>query len=120
MHVQINTDRNVEGSLDLESEIRAVVRAALERFADRVTRVEVHLNDVNSHKGGQNDKRCVIEARLAGLAPIAVSHNADSVPLAIAGAADKLVRSLDSTLGRLADADRRPLGRAQNQPSGEE
>jgi hypothetical protein len=45
--------------------------------------------------------RCLLEARLAGLQPIAVSHEAATLQEAVAGAADKLKRSLDSSLGRL-------------------
>jgi hypothetical protein len=42
-----------------------------------------------------------MEARLEGHQPIAVTDEADSLDEAIAGAADKLKRSLDHTLSRL-------------------
>jgi hypothetical protein len=45
----------------------------------------------------------VLEARVAGLQPIAVSHQASTVELALTGAADKLERSIEHTLGRLND-----------------
>lgn len=63
--------------------------------------MEAYLSDVNSHKPGQDDIRCVLEARPSGLRPIAASHQADVVENAVRGAAEKLKRSLDSTLGRL-------------------
>jgi hypothetical protein len=66
--------------------------------------VEVHLSDENSDKkSGVDDMRCLLEARLAGLQPIAVSHEAATLQGAVHGAAEKLKRSLDSTLGRLGD-----------------
>jgi predicted transcriptional regulator of viral defense system len=71
----------------------------LDRFADRITRVEVHLSDVNAQKGGQ-DIRCVVEARAAGLDPVAVDDTAEDVERAVRGAAGKLQRALDSRLGK--------------------
>jgi hypothetical protein len=62
--------------------------------------VEVHLSDENSHKGGADDKRCLMEARLEGRPPTAVSHRAPSVQLAIDGAAAKLARVIESTIER--------------------
>jgi hypothetical protein len=46
----------------------------------------------------------MMEARLQGRKPQAVTHNAETVEQAIKGAADKLRRVLDSSLGRLDDA----------------
>lgn len=102
MLIQINTDRNVEGADSLDEWVEAEVSSGLDRFSSRVTRVEVHVGDVNSDKKfGVDDKRCMLEARLAGLRPIAVSHQAPTLEQAVAGAVDQLSRSLDSTLGRL-------------------
>jgi ribosome-associated translation inhibitor RaiA len=101
MQVQLNTDRQIAVDDELTHQVEAVVERVLSRFADQITRVEVHLSDVNSHKGGDDDKRCLLEARLAGLEPMAVSHQAATLQQAIDGAAKKLARALDSTLGRL-------------------
>ncbi len=103
MKIQINTDNNIEASDEFIQETQAVVESALERFADRITRVEVHLSDENSsHKGG-TDKRCVMEARLEGMQPVAVTDQADHIEQAVNGAADKLERLLNHELGRLSD-----------------
>jgi len=103
MKIQINTDNNIEASDEFIQETQAVVESALERFADRITRVEVHLSDENSsHKGG-SDKRCVMEARLEGMQPVAVTDQADHIEQAVNGAADKLERLLNHELGRLSD-----------------
>jgi len=80
-----------------------VVEEALSRFSDQITRVEVHLSDENSHKSGQNDKRCLMEARLEGRRPTAVTHQAATLGQAVDGAADKLQKVIESTLGRLRD-----------------
>lgn len=102
MQVQINTDSNIEGHDELTQQVEAVIRDALDRFSERITRVEVHLSDENSdQKFGIDDKRCLLEARLAGLRPTAVSHQAATLEQAVDGAAEKLKRSLESTLGRL-------------------
>ena len=102
MIVQINTDSNIEGDTELEQQVTAVVSSGLERFSEQVTRVEIHLSDENSkNKSGTNDKRCLVEARLAGLQPISASDQAETLEQAVDGAIEKLKRSLDSTLGRL-------------------
>lgn len=102
MQIQINTDRNIESDAELLQQIKAVVRNSLERFSEQVTRVEIHLSDENSeNKFGTDDKRCLLEARLAGLQPISVSDSAATVEQAVDGAVEKLTRSLDSTLGRM-------------------
>jgi hypothetical protein len=104
MQIQINTDRNVHGREKLAAEVRLVVESALSRFSDRITRVEVHLSDESSlHNSGQADKRCMMEARLAGRQPTAVTHNAATVELAVDGAAERLKRAVASTLERLAE-----------------
>ena len=50
--------------------------------------------------------RCVMEARLEGRQPAAVTHQAATLDNAIKGAADKLARLIESTLGRLRDQKR--------------
>jgi len=77
------------------------VTAALERFSPQVTRVEVHLSDVNGRKAGDHDKRCLIEARPAGHQPMAVSHEAGTWEEAISRATEKLETSLERMSDRL-------------------
>ncbi len=101
MQIQVNTDHNIEGREELAARVEAVVEAALSRFSDRITRVEVHLSDENGAKSGGNDKRCMMEARLEHRRPTAVTNHAATVDEAVSGAADKLQRSIESALGRL-------------------
>ena len=80
MQIQINTDRNIEGREALATQVSGVVESALSRFSDHITRVEVHLSDENSaKKGGHDDIRCMMEARLEGRQPVAVTHQAATV-----------------------------------------
>ena len=101
MKIQFNTDKNVTGSVAIRTSTISVISENLNRFEDRITRLEVHLSDENGNKIGQNDKRCMIEARLHGMKPIAVTNHADSHELAITGAVDKLKSSIDKIEGRL-------------------
>lgn len=103
MQILVNTDNHIKGREDLSSYVESVVEQALDRYTDRITRVEVHIGDVNSHKGGENDIRCMMEARVEGLRPVAVTDQAGTVDQALDGAAQKLKKSLSSTLGRLSD-----------------
>ena len=101
MQIQINSDHQINPSPELASRIRTLIRDTLDRHSDRITRVEVHLNDQNSLKGGANDKRCTMEARVRGHQPVAVTSHAPTLREAMGSAADKLQRSLEHLLGRL-------------------
>jgi ribosome-associated translation inhibitor RaiA len=103
MQIQVNTDSKIEGQQKLTAHVRSVVESALDRFSDRITRVEVHLSDQNGDKRGHDDKRCMMEARLKGRQPTAVTHHAATLGQAVEGAADRMQRSIESALGRLRD-----------------
>lgn len=100
MHVQLNTDNVITGGADLTQTVHTLVENALGRFDEEITRVEVHLNDVNSHKSGAADIRCMLEARIAGHDPVAVTDHAPDIEQAGRGASGKLQRALDSVVGR--------------------
>lgn len=101
MQIQINSDHHVAATPETAGRVQRLVRDVLDRYADRITRVEVHLNDLNSLKGGKDDKRCLMEARVAGLGPIDASHEAPDLLLAIDGAMEKLERAIEHRLGRV-------------------
>ena len=104
MQIQLNTDNHVHGEASLADWAERELRDRLQRFVDHVTRIEVHLSDIKRARVGEHDKRCKLEARLAGRQPVAVHHDAGKVADALHGAADKLARALDSALGRVRDA----------------
>jgi hypothetical protein len=114
MKIQVNTDSHVEGHQALSSEVEAMIATSLRHFANHVTRVEIHLSDENSAKGGSDDKRCMIEARLKGRDPIGVTHQAGTTIHAVEGAAEKMKASLESTIGRLSTHRRRGTGRVED------
>lgn len=106
MQININCDKTIERHASLDAHVQTVVDAAIHRFAEQITRVEVHLSDNNSQKSADGDNRCLMEARVNGYQPIAVSAHAATLHQAISGAADKLKRAIDSALGRLHDSQR--------------
>jgi ribosome-associated translation inhibitor RaiA len=106
MQILVNSDSAIkenEGNGQLNSIVEARVQDALARFGTQVVTVQVHLSDSNSHKKGDDDKRCMMEARLAGLSPIVVSHDAATIEEAIDAAAEKLQKTIDRTTERLGD-----------------
>ncbi|MDQ2820007.1 MAG: HPF/RaiA family ribosome-associated protein [Pseudomonadota bacterium] len=103
MQININTDKTIQRGQGLEEHVETVVNAAVGRFGEHITRVEVHLSDENSQKSADGGNRCLLEARVTGYQPIAVSNHDKNLHLAISGAADKLKRAIDSALGRLHD-----------------
>ncbi len=106
MQVQVDTDHNIDGRQSLVAQITEIVESSLGRVSAHITRVEVHLNDEDGRKGGQNDKRCVMEARLEGRQPIAVTEHANTLHEAVKGAAERLTHLIDSVLGRAARSER--------------
>ena len=102
MQIQVNTDKNISGHEALAQSVEDTLRHVLARFADHITRLEVHLSDEDStSKTGAIDKRCLLEARLSGREPTAVSELALTTEQAVTGAAHKMVSLLDSELGKL-------------------
>ena len=100
MTIQINTDKNIEGGEKLTDYLTSVLKDELGRY-DTITRIELHLSDENGSKTGQADKRCLLEARLEGKQPIAVTNTADTNEQAVSGAIDKLKHSLQTMLGKM-------------------
>jgi hypothetical protein len=107
MRVQINSDKNITVDSRVIGFVRTEVDRAIDRFRGRLTRVEVHLSDVNSsRKSGPQDKRCMIEARPAGAKPLAVTMSAARVPTAVRGALGKLRRALETFFARTGNERR--------------
>jgi ribosomal subunit interface protein len=99
MQIQINTS-DIELSQAIDQHVRTSIEHAMRHVADRVTRVEVHLHDTNAKKPGDDDKRCTVEVRLAGLQPLAVDHNSHDLYEAIKQAAGKARRAVERKLDR--------------------
>ncbi|MBK8516760.1 MAG: HPF/RaiA family ribosome-associated protein [Saprospiraceae bacterium] len=101
MKIQFNTDKSTKGDERNQDFFSSQIAAELYRYQYHITRIEVHLTDENGGKEGINDKLCLLEARLEGRKPIAVSNKADTIEKAISGSIDKLKNSLETIIGRL-------------------
>jgi len=99
MHVQVSTDTRTTADI---AEVTAAIEAGLSRYKERLTRVEVHLSDVNGPRGGR-DCRCALEVRPAGRQPVAVTTEADTPDDAVDRAVEKMSRLLTTTFGREGD-----------------
>ncbi|KPQ06128.1 MAG: hypothetical protein HLUCCA12_11805 [Rhodobacteraceae bacterium HLUCCA12] len=101
MQIKINTDHNIRGDERLKEVARTLVEQGMGHVLNRLTRVEVHLQDENAQKGGADDIRCMIEARPEGLDPRAVTHHDADIEAALRGASKKLRALLESDFGKL-------------------
>lgn len=101
MHIQFNTDNRITGDEALAAQAEEIIQSRLNRFSGRLSRVEVHLADVNGPKGGSDDIVCTLEARPEGGNPVTVKGNAGQVESAIRDASDKMQALLDTHFGKL-------------------
>jgi ribosome-associated translation inhibitor RaiA len=100
MFIQLNTNESVRGDESMARRVEAEVGDALSHFEGQISSVDVHLSDANGTKHGADDKICVIEARPNGMAPVATSHQAESIAEALTVAAEKMQHRLEHVLGR--------------------
>jgi ribosome-associated translation inhibitor RaiA len=100
MEIQINAPSTIERHEPLTTHIETVVKEALERFSQQTTRVVVHLSQGKDAKSPTGDHGCMMEARVQGHPPIVANDHAASLHQAIHGAAEKLKRAMDNTMGR--------------------
>ncbi|MEJ2503923.1 MAG: HPF/RaiA family ribosome-associated protein [Gemmatimonadota bacterium] len=102
MLVQINFG-DVQHSEAVATWTEERIRSQLGHLTEKLTRVEVHLRDDNSAaKSAPNDKRCVMEARIAGRRPLAVDHTGDDLYKVIDETAGKLSRAVKKDTERSA------------------
>lgn len=102
MQILVGTDNRTAGGEGLTARVEASVEGTLARFGNRIIRVLVHLSDVSeSSRTHDFDKRCTMEARIAGHQPVSVSHQGGDLLPVVDAAARKLAKALDATLGRL-------------------
>jgi len=100
MQIQVNSDKTVTVDASLTGFVKSETQRILATLAAKVTRVEVHLSDVNGRKAGPADKRCVVEARPAGARPLSTSATAKKLDAAVGQALRKMQRALRSFFGR--------------------
>jgi hypothetical protein len=101
LYIQIHTDNQIESDRARDAKLEEQVRDRLKRFNGRITDVEIHVSDVNGPRNGLADLKCTLEARVNGIAPIAVSGQGATVDRAVMAAAKTAVSALDRQLGKL-------------------
>ncbi len=116
LRIQVNSDNTVVVDADLKRFVKGEVDRILANFTDRLTRVEIHLSDINSVRSGPSDKRCLVEARPAGDTPRSASATANDVPAALVQALRKMRRSLTSFFGKKGRTTRAARRRHGRQP----
>lgn len=61
MKIQVNTDSSVEGSDAHTLTVETTIHTTLDRYGDRLTRVEAHLSAHNNAVGeNQTEVRCLL------------------------------------------------------------
>jgi len=101
MIIQFNTDNRITGDEALADEAEKIVDSRLKRFASRLSRVEIHLADVNGPRGGDNDIKCTLEARPEGGNPVTVTGSGGQTDAAVRDASDKIQALLETHFGKL-------------------
>ena len=103
MQINVETDTNIDSGGTLTAYVESQVAAALSRFSDHITRIEVHLSDESGGRANGAGVRCMIQARPAGQTPVSVTDDAGSVDAALAGAIQRLNHLLENHEGRQED-----------------
>jgi ribosome-associated translation inhibitor RaiA len=101
MIVQLNTDKNIQGTAGLETFVSDKIGNGLKHFVENITRIEVHLSDQNADKGGSDDIQCKIEARLEGIQPVIVVGKSGTKEQALDDAVDKMKAKLGTVMGKM-------------------
>jgi N-methylhydantoinase B/oxoprolinase/acetone carboxylase alpha subunit len=101
MKIQINTDKTLNGDSRMQKYFSSLIEKSFNRFQSKISRIEVHLKDSNGNKKGVNDKICLLEARIKGRKPIAISCEANTLELAFEGGISKMETAMNTIIGRL-------------------
>jgi ribosomal subunit interface protein len=88
-------DSNIPTTPAMLSHVNSRISTALDRFADRINEIRVHVVDANGPRGGV-DKVCAIQVHIPRSPVIVVTHAAADYYEAVSAA----VHRLKATLGR--------------------
>lgn len=100
MNIEVRTDNHIENTARMIDYVRSQLSSEFGRFSEKITHIEVHFSDLNGDKGGDQDKKCMIEAKASGLHAIAVTHKAGNIDHALDGAIEKLHHSLEHAFAK--------------------
>jgi hypothetical protein len=107
MDIQVRTDYHVDGDQGLIGYVEQEVSSGLAGFSERITSVQVHLSEESGARKGPHELRCLMEVRLAGHAPVAVTRHGNSKDIVVHGAVADMRKVLERLHGRL---DNRHVG----------
>jgi ribosome-associated translation inhibitor RaiA len=100
MQVIVNSDHNITGDASVTERVESILADSIGRYGERIVKVEAFLSDANGSKHGARDKRCVLEAKVAGAQAVVATGEASTVLDAIESAAGKLQRALEHAFGK--------------------
>ena len=100
MKIQANSDNTIQVDATLTRFVEDEASRLLDRFAKKLTRVGVHLSDINNTRTGQADKRCLVEARPAGDRPVTADAIAATTESSVTEALKKMQRLLTTFFGK--------------------
>jgi hypothetical protein len=100
MKILVNSDSSIPMDARLAKYIVGEASELLDRFSDRLTRVEIHISDIDRGKTGKVDKRCLVEVRPTRMKPLVASAQTKDVETSVNQAMRKIVRGLNTTLGK--------------------
>ena len=103
MDIEVSSDSTISMNASMIKRLGAEVAEGLDRFEDRLTRVEIHLSGDKAATTRTVDKRCVLEARPGGQPPVVVTAAAETINQACADAVRKLRTLLGRKFSRLDD-----------------
>ena len=90
----------------VEEFVREHLQVSFEKFADKISRIEVHLLDENGQKGGGDDKICTIDVKLSGMGLLHVRAKNDDIYSSILKAIQRADASIAKTLDRKSSKTR--------------
>lgn len=101
MEIQINTDNSISGTASMIDEMRERLEDRLSRrFGSRLTRLEVHIRDIDGDSNRSDGVEAQIEARPANGDPVSVSERAGDPMQAFNAALVPLVARLSTLFGK--------------------
>jgi ribosome-associated translation inhibitor RaiA len=101
MIIQINTDHNISKNEKMDDYFKSLIADSLKQYGEHITRIEVHFKDENGNKEVPIVKSCILEARLEGRQPIAVTAEANTMADALNNAIKKMDASLKAIMEQL-------------------
>lgn len=103
MQVQFHTDNHIEGTDSMAQWASSSITSALARYSGQITRVQAHVSDENAGKKNTEESiQCTLEVRMEGVQPLVLKHHGANLNQAIEGAAEKMLRLIENTLGKVA------------------